>query len=208
MKFFFKLFLVVISGMAVGSLVFKAYAMRELELEMKKNSVRYFLDYQAISVESPNVKSHAQIPPKKIKNFAIENKSLNLKQQIPKLWPTSGKITSLFGSRNHPIDKRVRFHSGIDIANAKSTDVLASATGIVEFAGKKGGYGNTIVIDHLNGFKTLYGHNNELLVEVGQEIPKGTLISRMGSTGKSTGPHLHFEILLDGKAVDPLKYLK
>jgi len=84
---------------------------------------------------------------------------------VPDIWPTEGKITSLFGTRVHPISKRKKFHTGVDIANLNSTDILCTASGKVEFSGYKGGYGNTVIIDHNNGFKTLYAHAYSLLVK-------------------------------------------
>ncbi|MBF0107372.1 MAG: M23 family metallopeptidase [Deltaproteobacteria bacterium] len=90
----------------------------------------------------------------------------------------------------------------MDIANLKSTDILVTADGVVEYSGTKGGYGNTVIVNHNNGFETLYGHADYLLVSRGDAVQKGTVIARMGSTGKSTGSHLHYEVLFAGEAVD------
>lgn len=137
-----------------------------------------------------------------------ENKSVNFHfENIPSIWPTKGNISSLFGMWYHPILKRMKFHSGVDIANLQSTDIIATADGTVEFAGKKGGYGNAIIIDHGNGYKTLYSHAQTLLVKVGDHVKRGTLIATMGSTGLSTGAHLHYEISFAGESLDPTWYV-
>lgn len=123
------------------------------------------------------------------------------------LWPASGPITSPFGWRTHPIFGTSRYHSGIDIGADYGDAVAAADSGVVVFAGWMGGYGKAVIIDHGNGISTLYGHNSELLVSEGQRVRKGETISRVGSTGYSTGPHLHFEVRQDGSPVDPMGYL-
>ncbi len=123
------------------------------------------------------------------------------------MWPTSGPITSPFGWRTHPIFGTGRFHSGIDIGADYGDAVVAADSGIVISSGWMGGYGKAIIIDHGNGISTLYGHNSELLVDEGTRVQKGQLISRVGSTGYSTGPHLHFEVREDGSPVSPMGYL-
>jgi murein DD-endopeptidase MepM/ murein hydrolase activator NlpD len=121
--------------------------------------------------------------------------------------PADGRISSTFGSRFHPIDKRVKFHGGLDIAVPTGSKVVASADGIVKFAGWKGGYGNVVIIEHPDGSETLYGHNSKLMVTEGQKVGGGDPISLSGSTGKSTGPHLHFEMRRNGQLVNPSKFL-
>lgn len=115
--------------------------------------------------------------------------------------PTVGVLTSVFGTRGK------EFHTGIDLANKHGTAIKAAQSGKVTFVGWKGNYGRTIVIDHLNGYKTLYGHNSKILVQKGQWVQTGQKIALMGNTGRSTGPHLHFEIYENGKVIDPLKYI-
>lgn len=129
--------------------------------------------------------------------------SIKVKFQLP----ANGRISSEFGSRFHPIDKRMKFHGGIDIAIPTGTQVKAAADGIVKFAGWRGGYGNTVIVQHADGSETLYAHNSKLLVEEGQKVTGGMPISLSGSTGKSTGPHLHFELRRDGELVNPAKFL-
>ncbi len=124
-------------------------------------------------------------------------------------WPAPGyyKITSPYGYRNHPILKKKKLHTGIDIAVPSGTSVLAANSGKVIYSGYNGGYGNTVIIDHGGKISTLYAHNSKLLVKVGDEVEKGKAISKSGSTGLSTGPHLHFEVRENGQHVDPMKYL-
>lgn len=121
--------------------------------------------------------------------------------------PVSGRISSGFGTRFHPIDHKTKFHGGIDIAVPQGTPVGAAAAGIVKFAGWKGGYGNAVVLQHADGSETLYGHNEKLLVTEGQQVKAGDTISLSGSTGKSTGPHLHFEVRENGQLVNPQNFL-
>jgi murein DD-endopeptidase MepM/ murein hydrolase activator NlpD len=116
-------------------------------------------------------------------------------------WPVSGPVTSGFGVRWG------RMHEGIDIAVPSGTPVGAAASGTVIFAGWMSGYGNLVAIDHGNGLSTAYGHNSSLVVSVGQTVSAGTLIAYSGSTGHSTGPHVHFEVRVNGTPVDPLGYL-
>ena len=124
-------------------------------------------------------------------------------------WPAPGyyKITSQYGNRNHPILKKKKMHTGIDIAVPSGTSVIAANAGKVIYSGYNGGYGNTVIIDHGGKISTLYAHNSKLLVKVGDKVEKGKVISKSGSTGLSTGPHLHFEVRENGQHVDPMKYL-
>jgi murein DD-endopeptidase MepM/ murein hydrolase activator NlpD len=116
-------------------------------------------------------------------------------------WPVSGPVTSGFGIRWG------RMHEGIDIAVAEGTPVRAAAAGTVIYAGWLGGYGNLVVVDHGNGLSTAYAHNSSLGVGVGQSVAAGEIVSYSGNTGNSTGPHVHFEVRVNGSAVDPLGYL-
>lgn len=123
------------------------------------------------------------------------------------LWPVSGPITSSFGWRTHPLFGTALFHSGLDIGVDYGTPVHAADGGTVIYADWMGGYGKAVIIDHGGGISTLYGHNSELLVSEGQTVRKGQVISYAGSTGYSTGPHVHFEVRVNGSPVDPLGYL-
>ena len=120
----------------------------------------------------------------------------------------SGYISSLYGQRTDPFDGRNAFHQGLDFAGTAGTRVLAVADGIVSYAGVDGGYGRLIEITHGNGYITRYAHNAKLLVQQGQTVKRGDPIALMGSTGRSTGPHLHFEVLRDGRPVNPLSFVR
>ncbi|UNK49062.1 peptidoglycan DD-metalloendopeptidase family protein [Lysobacter sp. S4-A87] len=117
------------------------------------------------------------------------------------------RVTSGFGLRNHPLRRRAAFHNGIDFAAPPGTAVHASADGVVARAAFSKDYGNLVLIDHGNGCSTLYAHNERLLVHTGEPIQAGQPIALVGSSGRSTGPHLHFEVRHDGARVDPRNYL-
>jgi murein DD-endopeptidase MepM/ murein hydrolase activator NlpD len=123
------------------------------------------------------------------------------------MYPTIGPVTSNFGWRTHPILGTERFHSGIDFGADYGSLIYASAQGRVIYADWYGGYGNAVIIDHGNGMTTLYGHCSEIYVKDGDVVEKGQPISAVGSTGFSTGPHLHFELRANGEPVDPAAYL-
>lgn len=121
--------------------------------------------------------------------------------------PVEGRLSSRFGNRFHPIDHKVKFHQGIDIAAPRGTAIKAAAEGTVVFAGWSKGYGNTVVIEHADGRQTRYAHAQKLFVSKGDRIDAGEKIAAVGSTGKSTGPHLHFEIIENNRRINPLKIL-
>lgn len=123
---------------------------------------------------------------------------------IPSIWPTTGVVSSPYGLRWGGTD----FHPGMDIANDMGTPIVATADGIVEYAGwNSGGYGNMVDIDHGNGIMTRYGHASQVVVSTGQHVKRGQLIAYMGSTGFSTGPHVHYEVHVNGNRVNPISYL-
>ena len=139
-------------------------------------------------------------------NFAASVTGSNTR--TPSIWPTTGVITSDFGIRVDPVYGGQAYHEGIDIADDYGTQVVATAAGTVTFAGPTdGGYGNLVEIDHGNGIVTRYGHNSVVLVSPGQQVRQGGVISLMGSTGKSTGSHLHYEVDVNGTPVDPIVFL-
>lgn len=125
----------------------------------------------------------------------------------PSIWPARGAVTSGFGWRNSPLGDGGEMHPGIDIASNVGTPVVATADGLVVQSGPSGGYGNMVQVDHGNGLVTVYGHNSQLAASVGQTVKKGQIIAYAGSTGKSTGPHVHYEVRENGTAVDPWRYL-
>ncbi len=118
-----------------------------------------------------------------------------------------GWMSSGFGRRVDPITGRMAWHAGADFAGKPGSDVVAVASGVVTFAGDRNGFGRMIEINHGAGYITRYGHHDELLVAAGDVVKKGQVIGRMGSTGRSTGPHVHFEVLKDGRQVDPSRYV-
>jgi murein DD-endopeptidase MepM/ murein hydrolase activator NlpD len=120
---------------------------------------------------------------------------------------TSGYISSRFGNRNDPFTGRRAYHKGIDFAGRAGADVVAVASGIVTWSGDRYGYGEMVEVNHGNGYVTRYAHNADNLVQVGDTVKRGDLIARMGETGRATGPNLHFEVMLNGQAVDPLTYI-
>ncbi len=126
---------------------------------------------------------------------------------MPSIWPANGAVTSGFGWRSFPLGGGSEMHPGIDIASAVGTPVVATADGKVVQSGWSGGYGNMVQIDHGNGIVTIYGHNSRLAAYEGQTVKKGQVISYSGNTGASTGPHVHYEVRINGTAVDPIKYL-
>ena len=126
----------------------------------------------------------------------------------PKGSPVVGKISSHYGQREHPRSGEENFHSGIDLSSSPGNPVKATADGIVSFSGWSGGSGNLIVLEHGHGFSTFYAHNRSIPVKVAKKVKRGDIIGYVGSTGYSTGPHVHYEIWKDGKPINPVNYLK
>ena len=142
-----------------------------------------------------------------IQDFLIRED--NIKSAIPHGSPVKkGWVSSYYGYRIDPFSGKKTFHNGIDIAGKAGSKVSSVADGIVTWRGSRGGYGEMIEIDHGNGYQTRYAHNQRLIVDLGERIEKGQAIALMGSTGRSTGPHVHFEVLRDGKTINPADFLK
>jgi len=131
----------------------------------------------------------------------------NLLAHTPTIRPVSGWVTSGFGYRQSPFTGKKEFHKGMDIANRKGTEILAPADGVVSFVGPQGFYGELIVIDHGHGITTRYAHLDRVFFKRGDRVVRGKTIALMGNTGRSTGPHLHYEIRLNGVPVNPSKYI-
>jgi len=119
-----------------------------------------------------------------------------------------GWISSYYGTRTNPFSGKLQFHKGMDFAAKSGSDVLAVAGGVVTWSSKRYGYGNLVEISHGNGYVTRYGHNKTNLVAVGDTVKKGQVVSKMGSTGRSTGPHVHFEVIKNGKQINPQKFVQ
>ena len=136
----------------------------------------------------------------------------SLYHATPSMWPTEGQVTSLFGYRFSPMQhgdgELGENHMGIDIANNPATLIYATADGTVRVSGWSHGYGRMIIIDHGYGVSTLYGHNSKALVKTGDRVTRGQVISYMGTTGRSTGAHLHYEVWRHGRPVNPMSFLK
>jgi len=131
----------------------------------------------------------------------------SLYASTPSVWPVRGWVTSPFGNRTSPFSGIVKFHEGLDVAAQTGTPVMAPADGVVVKAGFNTGYGNMVEISHGYGIKTVFAHNSRLNVKAGQRIRRGDVISYVGDSGSSTGPHLHYEVRLNGLPVNPVKYM-
>jgi murein DD-endopeptidase MepM/ murein hydrolase activator NlpD len=140
-----------------------------------------------------------------IRTYIAEQKDLYL--TTPSGWPASGRLSSLYGTRLHPVFDEPRFHTGVDISVPPGSKVSTTANGIVSFAGWAENSGIVVVVEHGRGFSTAYAHNQKALVKVGQRVARGEPVALSGSTGISTGPHVHYEIWKNGRHADPAVYL-
>lgn len=136
-------------------------------------------------------------------NRALEQEILPAGKPVKQGW-----LSSNYGWRTDPFSGRRAFHHGVDFAAKRGTDVIAVASGVVSWAGTRSGYGELVEIKHGDGYVTRYGHNDKILVKVGETVQSGEAIALMGSTGHATGPHVHFEVLKDGKKISPTKYIR
>ncbi|HEY5665911.1 MAG TPA: M23 family metallopeptidase, partial [Gammaproteobacteria bacterium] len=121
---------------------------------------------------------------------------------------STGYISSGFGERSDPFTGRLAFHEGVDFAGRQGNEIVVVASGVVTWAGDRFGYGQMVEVNHGNGYATRYAHNAENLVSIGDTVKRGDVIATMGDTGRATGPNLHFEVLLNGRAVDPLTFIE
>ena len=140
-----------------------------------------------------------------IRTYIAEQKDMYL--STPTGWPVSGHLSSLYGTRLHPVHEEPRFHTGVDISVPPGSKVGATADGIVSFAGWTENSGIVVVVEHGRGFSTAYAHNQKASVTVGQRVVRGESIALSGSTGISTGPHVHYEIWKNGRHTNPAGYL-
>lgn len=162
------------------------------ELQKKINSMRLAIDLRRQSQEE-------------IRSLLNDQRSLS--GSTPQGWPIKGWLTSYFGIRKSPYTGRPKKHEGLDIAANTGTPINVTADGIVARVETSSGYGKSVVVDHGYGYRTLYAHNSKNLVKRGQKVSRGDKIAEVGNTGRSTGPHVHYEILLNGVPVDPRKTL-
>lgn len=128
--------------------------------------------------------------------------------RTPSIWPTEGDITSRFGWRQSPFGYGSDWHPGVDIANSIGTPIHATADGVVTNAGWYGGYGRYVEIDHGYGYVTAYGHHSAIVVAIGQQVKKGDVIAYVGNSGMSTGPHVHYEVRVNGREVNPMTFMQ
>ncbi len=141
-----------------------------------------------------------------IRDYLSEQRDVYM--ATPKGWPTvGGYVSSKFGYRIHPQRKTREFHTGLDIATRPGSPVIATADGIVSYAGWSGANGNLVVVEHGFGYSTAYAHNRKILVKVGEKVKRGDVVAYIGSTGRSTGPHVHYEVWIDRKPVNPRTYI-
>lgn len=152
-------------------------------------------------VETPsnNVSPNVQTPSNTVSPMNPANTTYQM--------PVNGRISSNFGNRFHPIDKVQKFHAGMDIAAPTGTPIGSAADGVVTFAGERKGYGKLVIVQHPDGRETRYGHASKIFVNEGDKVAAGQTLAAVGSTGKSTGPHLHFEVRENGQAVNPRSFL-
>ncbi|MCX8026823.1 MAG: M23 family metallopeptidase [Thermodesulfovibrionales bacterium] len=182
---------------------------RVLSGNNKKDILQRISDSDSGSLNLEEIKQQMQLTINKvseIKEYIRLQRNIYLSTPIG--WPVEGRITSYFGNREAPRKGDNEHHSGIDISAPSGTQILATADGIVSFSGWSSGNGNVVIIEHGMGYTTLYAHNSKNLVNEGERVKRGDTIALVGSTGNSTGPHLHYEVWYKGKAVNPMKYLK
>lgn len=139
--------------------------------------------------------------------YELKQDKVSYWASVPTLWPVQGFVTSGFGYRHAPLRGGSRFHEGIDIAGPVGTPIKVPADGVVTFAGFKNGLGKVVVVDHGYGISTMYGHNATIDVAEGDHVKRGMVISSIGMTGRTTGPHLHYQVMVDGVPIDPMKYI-
>ncbi len=182
------------------------------ELEKKLLDIQRYLMERGIKIGSSgamggsNAFKPAEIDSLETLKLLAEETYKSLRS-LPIGYPVSGSITSTFGLRKNPLGRGYEFHTGIDIETPQDTPVRATADGVVVLADSFGNYGGTIILKHPTGYSTLYAHLSRIEVHDGQHVKAGQIIGRVGSTGRSTGPHLHYEVILDNKALDPMKFL-
>ncbi len=156
------------------------------------------------------IASELQSQENKLHTLDVMLTNRNLREEVyPRGRPIEkGWISSHFGKRADPFTGKQEFHRGVDFAGKYYSNVVAVAGGVITEAEDRSGFGNLVEIDHGNGYITRYGHNEKITVEIGQTVKKGQVIAKMGSTGRSTGPHVHFEVLKNGARVDPMKFIQ
>jgi murein DD-endopeptidase MepM/ murein hydrolase activator NlpD len=173
----------------------------ELSVEMNR-------DYQSLAIRIDRSIKDAQLREQSVLDlWETLSEKQNLMNAIPNIRPARGWITSKFGYRISPFTGRPAMHAGLDFAAAPGSPVYAPADGVVSFAGYDEGYGKMVTIDHGYGYSTRYGHNAQIYVQVGQRVSRWDIIAAVGNTGRSTGPHLHYEVRLNGVPKNPINFI-
>lgn len=183
----------------------KEYNAEEGDIEVQKTPPFYSLYYRFLDNKKPIALFIKNVKPRTENMTASLAGSFELREMFRS--PLGGRLSSFFGNRRHPVYSKRRFHNGLDIAAPRGTLVGAAREGTVVYTGWNGGYGKSVVIEHDKGFKTLYGHLSQINVRQGQKVTAGRIIGRVGSTGLSTGPHLHFTLWHNGKLINPMDVL-
>ena len=162
----------------------------------------------ALPLDAPTIASLNNTTERLERELRIYENALHERAKMPSIWPTEGERTDSYGSRRDPFGGgAAEFHPGQDIATSWGTPVVATGSGRVSFAGTQNGYGQIIIIDHENGLTTRYAHLSKINVTADEEVTRGTYIGNVGSTGRSTGPHLHYEVRSGDEPLDPRRYL-
>ena len=195
-------------GYAEEVAVYTADLSADVDLDQDPNEIYYYIDDQEQGLDDIEamLDELLEVAPALSEILSLDKQNMEdhiyLMDHTPSIWPTWGPITGVFNERRYG-----HYHKGLDIGNNTGTPISATASGVVIFAGWHGGYGRKIVIYHGFGYSTVYAHLYKMNVEVGDEVKKGEVIATMGNTGNSTGPHLHYEVLVDGVPNDPQNFL-
>ena len=179
-----------------------ALGSKEKILENMETSFSGDIDWDSLKQEIERAVTEVN----EIKDYLRVQKDIYL--ATPKGYPVQGNVTSGYGKRENPITQMADFHSGIDISASSGTSIQATADGVVNYSDWTAHSGNVVILKHGFGFSTVYAHNKKNVVKVGQKIKRGDLLGYVGSTGKSTGPHVHYEIWTKGKAINPRDFLQ
>ena len=178
-------------------------------LKSREEVLKHFDTTNSGSIDMENLKQQIKMTLETVGEIKVYlSQQSDIQKSTPRGWPADGHITSSFGRRENPQSGDDEFHSGVDIAAGLGTSVRATADGIVSFSGWSGGSGNLVVIEHGLKFSTFYGHNKMVSVKVGQKVKRGDIIGYVGSTGNSTGPHVHYEVWREGHPINPVGYLE
>ena len=195
---------------AMSSLKQSESQFRQLfSLGSKKEVLSGFVADEGGSIDMEALKKEVNASMESVKGiraYLAEQRDIYL--ATPHGLPAEGRISSGFGMREHPLFHVKKLHTGVDISLSRGTPLHATADGVISFADRSAGSGNIVVIEHGHGYSTVYAHNTQNLVRSGQTVKRGEIVAYSGSTGFSTGPHVHYEVWVDGKSVNPAPFLK